>query len=89
MNAAKVTLTLRAACVLGLAALALMVWSLFDPRPIPVVVAMSVGQLLGTLSLGAFLFVVFLDLRRANAKKGDQVVEPTAVVDQKADIKKA
>lgn len=54
---------LRAACLLALAALALMVWSLFDPRPIPVVLAMSLGQLLGTLSLAAFLIVVVVDLR--------------------------
>ena len=48
-----------------------MVWSLFDPRPIPVVVAMSVGQALGTLSLGLFLLIVYLDLRRANTAKSD------------------
>jgi hypothetical protein len=54
---------LRVACFFALAALALMVWSLLDPRPIPVVVAMSVGQVLGTLSLGAFLVVVVADLR--------------------------
>jgi len=54
---------LRGACILALAALALMVWSLFDPRPIPVVLAMSLGQVLGTLSLGAFLVVVIFDIR--------------------------
>lgn len=42
-----------------------MIWSLIDPRPMPVVVAMSVGQLLGTLSLATFIFVVAKDLRRA------------------------
>jgi hypothetical protein len=50
--------------VLALAALALMVWSLLDPRPVPVIVAMSVGQVLGTLSFLAFLVVVATDLRR-------------------------
>jgi hypothetical protein len=54
---------LRSACLFALAALALMVWSLFDPRPIPVVLAMSLGQLLGTLSLAAFVFVGVVDLR--------------------------
>ena len=54
---------LRAACVLALAALALMVWSVVDPRPLLVVGAMSVGQGLGTLSFGAFLWVVARDLR--------------------------
>ncbi len=60
LNQARV---LKAACVLALIALALMSWSLFDPRPIPVVLAMSLGQLLGTLSLGAFLVVVVTDIR--------------------------
>jgi hypothetical protein len=54
---------LRGACVLALAALGLMSWSLFDPRPIPVVLAMS----LGTLSLGAFLVCVVVDVRRRRA----------------------
>jgi hypothetical protein len=51
------------ACVLALAALALIVWSLFDPRPVPVIAAMSVGQVLGTLSFGAFVLVVLGDVR--------------------------
>ena len=54
---------LQAACVLALSALALFVWSLVDPRPIPVILAMSVGQVLGTLSFGAFLLVVVYDIR--------------------------
>jgi hypothetical protein len=51
------------ACWLALVALGLMIWSLFDPRPIPVVVAMSVGQVLGTLSLLSFGYVVVVDWR--------------------------
>jgi hypothetical protein len=54
---------LAAACVFALLALSLMIWSLFDPRPIPVVVAMSLGQVLGTLSLLAFGYVVVADWR--------------------------
>jgi hypothetical protein len=54
---------LRTACVLALAALGLMVWSLFDPRPMPVIAAMSVGQVFGTLSLLSLLYVLVLDLR--------------------------
>jgi hypothetical protein len=55
---------LTGACILALAALALMVWSIFDPRPVPVILAMSVGQGLGTVSLVTFLAVVAADLRR-------------------------
>ena len=51
------------ACALALFALGLIVWSLLDPRPIPVIVAMSVGQVIGTLSFAAFLVVVVGDLR--------------------------
>jgi hypothetical protein len=51
------------ACVLALFALGLIVWSLLDPRPIPVVVAMSVAQVIGTLSFVAFLLVVAKDLQ--------------------------
>jgi hypothetical protein len=54
---------LEFACVCALFALSLMIWSLFDPRPIPVVVAMSVGQALGTLSLLAFVYVVVAEWR--------------------------
>ena len=64
MNPSRFPQILRIACFFALASLALMVWSVFDRRPIPVVVAMSVGQALGTLSLGAFLVVVVADLRR-------------------------
>ena len=50
-----------AACVLGLLAMALMCWSVLDPTPMPVLVAMSVGQVLGTLSLGCYLAAVFVE----------------------------
>ncbi len=58
---------LVSACCIGLAALALIGWSLFDQGWLPVMVAMSVGQGLGTVALGLFLFVVAIDLRRLGA----------------------
>ena len=60
---------LRLAAFLALAGLALMVWSLLDPRPIPIMAAMSVGQGLGTLSFVIFLVVVVQDAWRANRKR--------------------
>jgi cytosine/uracil/thiamine/allantoin permease len=54
---------LTAACVSALAALALMTWQIFDPTVWPVMVAMSLGQVLGTASLGAFGYVVVADFR--------------------------
>ncbi|HTQ48638.1 MAG TPA: hypothetical protein VMI75_38035 [Polyangiaceae bacterium] len=60
------------ACACALAALALMTWQLFDPRAFPVVVAMSVGQVLGTASFVAFGLVVLADYRamRRAARRG-------------------
>ncbi len=54
---------LVAACVCALAALALMTWQLFDPRVFPIIIAMSVGQILGTASFAVYLYVVVADLR--------------------------
>ncbi len=56
------TKLLRVSCVLGLIALPLMVWSVFDPTVWPVFLALSVGQALGTLSFVLFLAVVARDL---------------------------
>ena len=53
------------ACILGLIGLALMCWSLFDQGWIPVMMAMTVGQGIGTLSLALFILVVVIDLERA------------------------
>ena len=39
-----------------------MVWSLLEPTPMPVLVAMSVGQVLGTISLLMFGAVVLADI---------------------------
>jgi hypothetical protein len=54
---------LRIACFLALVALPLMVWSIFDPRVWPVLIALSVGQGIGTLSLLLFLVAIIRDLR--------------------------
>jgi hypothetical protein len=60
---------LRLACGLALVALAMFVWSILDPRPIPVILAMSAGQVMGTLSLLAFLVVVAGDLRAGQRRE--------------------
>lgn len=63
--------TVRIAAYLALVALALMTWPLFDARPLPIVIAMSVGQLLGTISFGLFLAVVVTDLFRKRVLSDD------------------
>jgi len=60
---------LRIAAILALVGLALIVWSLLDPRPIPIMVAMSVAQGLGTLSFVIFLVVLMQDAWRADRRR--------------------
>ena len=57
---------LRVACFFALVALPLMVWSVFDPRVWPVLIALSAGQVIGTFSFVLFLVAVARDL---NVKK--------------------
>ena len=56
---------LRLAAAGALLALALMVAAFLLPGHVPLIVFMSAGQGLGTLSFGLYLLVVILDLRRA------------------------
>jgi cation transport ATPase len=56
---------LRVSAVLTLIALALMAWSMLQPTPLPVMLAMSVGQAIGTLAFSLYGYVVVADLRRA------------------------
>ena len=66
LSARRIEWVVRAACVGSLAALGLIVWSQLDPSPIAVIVAMSVGQAIGTASLGLFVLAIVSDLRRAH-----------------------
>lgn len=62
---------IRVACVLALVGLALMTWSVVDPRVWPVLVALSAGQVIGTISLLLYAVVVIHDLgvlRRIRAR---------------------
>jgi len=55
---------LRAAAILTLVGLALMVWSMLVPTPLPVMLAMTVGQAIGTSAFLLYLYVVIRELRR-------------------------
>ena len=63
---------LRWAAVLAVVALFFIVWSLFDPTPMPIVISMSVGQLVGTLSFGLYLAVVLPELWRSLRAQSDE-----------------
>jgi hypothetical protein len=60
---------LRVSAALTIVALALMVWSMLEPTPLPVMLAMSVGQGIGTIAFGIYLYVVVGDFRRERKKK--------------------
>jgi multidrug transporter EmrE-like cation transporter len=49
------------AAIMTLIGLALMVWSMAQPTPMPVILAMSVGQGLGIFAFLLFGFVVLID----------------------------
>lgn len=59
-----VSTLLRGAAVLTLLGLLLMVWSLLDPSPLPVMLAMSLGQVVGTFAFALYGIAVWKDLRR-------------------------
>ena len=59
---------LQLAAVLTLIGLALMVWSILQPTPLPVMLAMSVGQAIGSSAFAIYLFVVIKELRREYRK---------------------
>jgi hypothetical protein len=68
MTPARARRWLVASCVCALGALALMTWQLFDPRVVPVIVAMSVGQVLGTASFVVYVYVVIADFRHTRRR---------------------
>lgn len=75
---------LRAACMLTLVALALMIWSLFDPRLIPIIIGMSLAQVFGTIAFGMYTVVVFRDLtrkRRERRQSMREIIPPPAKKD--------
>jgi hypothetical protein len=64
IKSAQVPRLLRVAAVLSLVGLALMMWSMFDPRPGPVLIGLSLGQVVGTTSFAIYLSIVIWDIRR-------------------------
>jgi hypothetical protein len=72
VTAKRTEIALRIAAVMALVGLAFMVWAVLVPTPMPVVLAMSVGQGLGTLSLLIFGAVVLSDLRRRRILDDDR-----------------
>ena len=63
---------LRVSAVLTLVGLALMVWSMLEPTVLPVMLAMTVGQGIGSLAFALYLYVVIRDIRRARREPGPE-----------------
>jgi hypothetical protein len=57
-------LGLRISAVLTLVGLGLMVWSMLVPTPLPVMLAMTAGQVIGTTAFAIYLVIVIRQLRR-------------------------
>jgi len=71
----------RVACLLALLALALVCWSILDPRPIPVILAMSVGHLVGGAAFACYLLAVILDAVRRPPSAEDTAATAPAQID--------
>ena len=59
-----------------LVALGLMVMGIVFPRPLLLVLAMSLGQLFGTLSLALYLLAIVLDLQGWSTEDEKSAMEP-------------
>ena len=55
---------LAVSSVMTLVGLALMCWGVLQPTVLPVMLAMTVGQAIGTLAFTMYLFCIARDLRR-------------------------
>jgi MFS family permease len=60
------------AAIMTLIGLALMVWSMAEPTPMPVILAMSVGQGIGILAFLLFGIVVLVDQLHKQREAGAQ-----------------
>ncbi|MDQ3367963.1 MAG: hypothetical protein M3680_21265 [Myxococcota bacterium] len=67
------TKLLRISALLTILGLIFMVWSLLQPTPLPVMLAMSVGQVIGTAAFGLYGFVIVQALRRERRASRDSV----------------
>jgi hypothetical protein len=67
----EMTTLLRISAVLTIIGLAMMVWSLLVPTPMPVMLAMSAGQGFGILAFLLYIIAIVIDLRRDRRARRD------------------
>jgi hypothetical protein len=66
---------IRVACVLSLVGLAIMSYSILSPRPLPVILAMSVGQVIGGAGFACYLLAVVIDAARGRQPDTERPAE--------------
>ncbi|MEJ7601816.1 MAG: hypothetical protein WKG01_28215 [Kofleriaceae bacterium] len=78
-RALKSATMLRTSAILTIFALMAMVWSIVDPTPVPVMLAMSLGQVLGTVAFALYGIVILRELRadRRDQRASAKVAAPT------------
>jgi len=64
MTDGKQSIALRVCALLTIIGLALMVWSILAPTPLPVMLAMTAGQAIGAAAFATYLIIVIRALRR-------------------------
>lgn len=62
---------LRVSAALTMVGLLLMVWSLAVPKPLPIMIAFTAGQGIGTLAFALYLAVIVIDIRRRMVVRRD------------------
>lgn len=68
---------LRVAAILTLFGLGLMMWSMVDPTVLPVMLAMTLGQLVGSLAFALFGITVLQDVLRIRRERASgQIPKP-------------
>ncbi len=72
----SVSRLLQVGCVLGLLGLTLFSWSILDPSPLPVIAAMSVGQVLGGAAFLCYLTAIVVDMVRTTPRQTAHGLEP-------------
>ena len=73
----EMTTLIRISAAFTILGLVFMVWSLLVPTVLPVMLAMSVGQALGTSAFGLYLIAIWIDLRRVRRARRESQQEIT------------
>ena len=75
----SITGLVKFACVLALLALGLICYSVLVPHPLPVILAMSLGHVVGGSAFACYLLAVVLDATRRPAPPAGRAVDDGTV----------